>query len=55
MANIPIGTVAPVNENQLFNDGQVQVTPAADLRHFDVAQILTNDQVRDVYLGRQAA
>jgi rod shape-determining protein MreC len=43
-ANIPIGTVAPVNENQLFNDGQVQVTPAADLRHFDVAQILTNPQ-----------
>jgi rod shape-determining protein MreC len=40
-ANIPIGTVAPVNENQLFNDGQVEVTPAADLRHFDVAQILT--------------
>ncbi|HET6870010.1 MAG TPA: rod shape-determining protein MreC [Solirubrobacteraceae bacterium] len=43
-ANIPIGTVAPVNENQLFNDGQVHVTPAADLRHFDVAQILTNPQ-----------
>jgi rod shape-determining protein MreC len=43
-ANIPIGTVAPVNENELFNDGQVQVTPAADLRHFDVAQILTNPQ-----------
>jgi rod shape-determining protein MreC len=43
-ANIPIGTVAPVNENSLFNDGQVQVTPAADLRHFDVAQILTKPQ-----------
>jgi rod shape-determining protein MreC len=43
-ANIPIGTVAAVNENQLFNDGQVQVTPAADLRHFDVVQILTSSQ-----------
>jgi rod shape-determining protein MreC len=43
-ANIPIGTVAPVNENQLFNDGQVQVTPAADLRHFTVVQILTNSR-----------
>jgi rod shape-determining protein MreC len=43
-ANIPIGTIAPVNENQLFNDGQVQVTPAADLRHFTVVQILTTPQ-----------
>jgi rod shape-determining protein MreC len=43
-ANIPIGTVAAVNENQLFNDGEVQVTPAADLRHFDVVQILTSSQ-----------
>ena len=40
-ANIPIGWVAPVNENQLFNDGQIQVTPAANLRRFDVVQILT--------------
>jgi rod shape-determining protein MreC len=43
-ANIPIGVVDPVNENQLFNDGQVQVTPSADLRHFDVVQILTAAQ-----------
>jgi rod shape-determining protein MreC len=43
-ANIPIGTVAPVNEDQLFNSGQIQVTPAADLRHFDVVQILTSPQ-----------
>ena len=43
-ANIPIGWVAPVNEDQLFNDGQIQVTPAADLRQFDVAQILTAPQ-----------
>jgi rod shape-determining protein MreC len=40
-ANIPIGTVAQFSENQLFNNGEIQVTPAADLRHFDVAQILT--------------
>ena len=43
-ANIPIGWVAPVNENQLFNDGQIQVTPAANLRRFDVVQILTSSQ-----------
>ena len=43
-ANIPIGSVEAVNENQLFNDGQVQVTPTADLRHFDVVQILTASQ-----------
>jgi rod shape-determining protein MreC len=43
-ANIPIGWVAPVNENQLFNDGQIQVTPAANLRRFDVVQILTKPQ-----------
>ncbi len=43
-ANIPIGVVDPVNENRLFNDGQVQVTPSADLRHFDVVQILTAAQ-----------
>ena len=43
-ANIPIGWVAPVNENQLFNDGQIQITPAANLRRFDVVQILTSPQ-----------
>jgi rod shape-determining protein MreC len=43
-ANIPIGWVAPVNENQLFNDGQIQVTPVANLRRFDVVQILTKPQ-----------
>ncbi len=43
-ANIPIGWVAPVNENQLFNDGEIQVTPAANLRRFDVVQILTRPQ-----------
>ena len=40
-ANIPIGSVAQFSENQLFNNGEIQVTPAADLRHFDIAQILT--------------
>ena len=40
-ANIPIGFVAQFKEDQLFNDGQIQVTPAADLRRFDVVQILT--------------
>jgi rod shape-determining protein MreC len=43
-ANIPIGTVAQFNENTLFNDGQIDVTPAANLRQFDVAQILTTPQ-----------
>jgi rod shape-determining protein MreC len=43
-ANIPIGRVAPVNENQLFNDGEIQVTPVANLRRFDVVQILTKPQ-----------
>ncbi len=41
-ANIPIGWVSAVNEDQLFNDGQIQVTPAANLRRFDVVQILTS-------------
>ena len=39
---LPIGQVVKnVNQNQLFNDNEVQVTPAADLRHFDSVQILT--------------
>lgn len=37
---IPIGTVSYVGED-LANNGQVQVTPAADLRHLAVVQILT--------------
>jgi cell shape-determining protein MreC len=43
-ANIPIGWVAQFNEDQLFNDGQIQITPAANLRRFDVVQILTRPQ-----------
>jgi rod shape-determining protein MreC len=38
---IPIGQVSNVG-NDLANNGEVQVTPAADLRHFDVVQILTS-------------
>lgn len=41
---IPIGQVLPVNENQLINDGQIQISPDADLRHLDVVQILTAPQ-----------
>lgn len=37
---IPIGTVASVGNN-LPNNGEVTVTPDADLRHLDVVQILT--------------
>ena len=40
-ANIPIGNVLPVDENQLLNNGTVQVSPQADLRGVDVVQILT--------------
>ena len=43
-ANIPIGYVSEVNEDQLFNDGQITVTPVADLRRFDVVQVLTSAQ-----------
>jgi len=39
-AGIPIGQVSYVG-NQLADSGQIQVTPAADLRHLDVVQILT--------------
>lgn len=38
---IPIGTVGPVGTD-LANNGQVPVTPAADLRHLDVVQVLTS-------------
>jgi rod shape-determining protein MreC len=40
-ANIPIGTVSSTNQNDLLNNGEVQVAPAADLRHFDAVQVLT--------------
>jgi rod shape-determining protein MreC len=41
---IPIGTVSNANQNNLINNGTVQVDPAADLRHLDVVHILTNPQ-----------
>ncbi len=37
---IPIGTVASVG-NSLANNGEVPVTPDADLRHFTIVQVLT--------------
>ena len=43
-AGIPIGQVSNANQNTLINNGQVQVSPAADLRHFDFVQILTKPQ-----------
>ena len=41
---IPIGTVSNANQNDLINNRQVQVSPAADLRHFDSVQVLTKPQ-----------
>jgi rod shape-determining protein MreC len=41
-AGIPIGQVANASINNLYNNGQVTVTPAADLRHLNAVQILTN-------------
>jgi rod shape-determining protein MreC len=45
--NIPIGQVLPVNENQLINNGTIQVAPYADLLHVDPVQILTAPQAGD--------
>jgi rod shape-determining protein MreC len=41
---IPIGQVSNADQNTLLNSGTVEVTPAADLRHLDVVQILTDPQ-----------
>jgi rod shape-determining protein MreC len=38
---IPIGKVSNADQNELLNNQQVQVSPAADLRHLSVVQILT--------------
>ena len=43
-AGIPIGQVSDANQNALINNRQVKVTPAADLRHLDFVQILTQPQ-----------
>jgi cell shape-determining protein MreC len=41
---ILIGTVSNASANALYNSQQVQVSPAADLRHLQVVQILTRAQ-----------
>lgn len=38
---IPIGTVSNANANNLINNNQVTVSPAANLRHLAVVQVLT--------------
>jgi rod shape-determining protein MreC len=43
-AGIPIGTVSNVG-NQLLNNNQVEVSPIAQVRHFDSVQILTRPHV----------
>jgi rod shape-determining protein MreC len=39
--SVLIGTVASFNPNELLNNGEVPVTPAADVRNFTSVQILT--------------
>jgi rod shape-determining protein MreC len=46
-AGIPIGTVSSVG-NQLLNSNQVQVSPIAQVRHFDSVQILTRPHAGNV-------
>jgi cell shape-determining protein MreC len=38
---IPIGQVSSASQSDLLNNGQVQVSVGADLRHLDLVQILT--------------
>ena len=40
-AGIPIGQVSNADQDTLINTGQIQVRPAADMRHVDVVQVLT--------------
>jgi rod shape-determining protein MreC len=47
-AGIPIGQVTQVNEDQLLNSGQIQISPDADLRHLDAVQILTSPQAAGI-------
>jgi rod shape-determining protein MreC len=42
-SGIPIGQVSNANQNDLLNNRQVQVNPAADLRHLDAVQVLTHN------------
>ncbi len=39
---IPIGQVSNASQDNLLNNGQVQINPAVDLRHLDAVQILTS-------------
>lgn len=41
-AGIPIGTVASFNQDELLNNGEVPVTPSADLRHLENVQVLVH-------------
>jgi rod shape-determining protein MreC len=41
---ILIGTISDASPNALYNSQQVQVSPAADLRHLQVVQVLTRAQ-----------
>ncbi len=45
---LPIGTVGAVNQNQLFNNNEVPVSPTADLRHFSSVQILTRPHAANI-------
>jgi cell shape-determining protein MreC len=45
---IPIGQVSNASANNLINNNQVQVSPAADLRHLAVVQVLTLPRPRSV-------
>lgn len=48
-AGLPIGTVSNNNYDDLQNNGEVQVTPAANLRHLDVVQILTSPDASNAH------
>jgi rod shape-determining protein MreC len=42
---LPIGTVSNANINNLINNGQIEVSPDADLRDVSFVQVLTEPQV----------
>jgi len=45
---LPIGTVGSVNQNQLYDNNEVPVSPTADLRHFSSVQVLTRPHAANV-------
>jgi rod shape-determining protein MreC len=45
---IPIGQVSNASANNLINNNEVQVSPAADLRHLSVVQVLTSPHAGSV-------